>query len=912
MKKRILSLILACTVLMPASAGAFSTEDAPTPEWIVDETQGSAGMTDEAYSHIYGLLKYMGCVDTAAESLDPDEPITRAEAVATMAKIKGNVSPAVTEEAFSDVKKTDEYAAEIYSALKSGLIDNASGRFYPKKYITLDDCAAVALRILGYGAVPSEYRAGYIDELKLLKNVREDSKGLTRGNFYIFLENMLSASTAKVSITEGGAAYELDMSDNSYLLEYKSIAVYTGLITATEYSAIYNKKDFAEGCIEINNKRMKAENKISESMLGKYVTAYVDIEDEKNIVIAASADEKYNEETEFSFADYDDFSGNKISCFSDGKTKRIKLSENAIFVYNGQFGGDISRAEEYFADFDAARALDNNRDGEADVIFVDKRQYAYIESASDISQSMRTGLGEYIDLDEDVCASYRIFNEKGEQIDLTGVAPGSVIEYRLAYSYDKKAIYEILISKEKLVGVLKGTDTDRGRRYYDIDGTEYELSGYYEQYLAEDIKDKKPQIGNEATFYLSADGKIVFSSTNAYSYGFVIKGYCDTDDNDACHITMYTYDGAMKSYDFNEKIKLITPEESGGKRVEAKAAIEVLNDGTGSLKNEVIAFQTDSEGKIKLVATEMDMTGKAPGTVDYPLVKNHVVQTTDKASARRIYQELIGFTWYTPSSVKRMTVPTDKSKLEDSKYFSIGQVKGQGGDNNEYLLYEHVLYNSDEFYNVGFCLTKENKIALSSNIIEPYLVTKVSAAINDEDEEGVTVEYLSKKGKGSAFIKYDTATVTHTNSWMPKATVSELRAGDVIQFEKDSTGEVSILSVVIKSNALPNRGAYGSDGVTNDNGYFNPFESLGILHGTVEKTQASTESVLINLSADGKDQKGSMIFRVGKHGVGFYDYNVYLRDGKSYSAATFNDIMPGDEVIGIKRYNRVTDVYILR
>lgn len=910
MKKRILSLLLVCTMLTPFSVNAFKTEDAPIPEWIVDETAGTVGMADEKYSHIYELLKYLGCVDLPAEELNPEDKVTREEAVAMFAKINGNISQTIAEESFSDVKKTSEYAAEIYSALQLGLISNDSGRFYPKKYITLNECGSIALKLLGYGIIPMLDEETYIKDLKLEKNVNEENGALTRGNFYIFLENMLSASPAKLTVKESGYSYDITISEESYLFENKDIKIYTGILTATEYSAIYNKKDFSEGYIEINNMKMKAENEVSEDMLGKYVKAYADAEE--NIVISVAADGKYNDETEILFKDFDGFSANQISYYKENSKKKIKVSENAIIMYNGQFGGDLTKAEEYFADFDVLRTLDNNRDGAADIIFADKKQYAYVESASEVSQTMRTSMGEYLDFSEEACRSCRIFDENGEQIDLADVLPGVIIEYKLSYSYDKKAVYEILISKAKIIGTFKGKNSDSGRVYYNIDGTEYELSDYYEKYLKEDTKDKKPQVGSEATFYLSKDGKIVFSSANVYSYGFVIKGYCDTDNDDLCNLTLYTYDGIKESYKLKDKIKLITPTNPEGTKVDAAAAIETLNDGTGNVRNEVIAYQLDGEKNIKLIATEMDMTGKAPGTVDYPLVKNHVVNSTDTASNRRVYQELIAFTWYVPSSVKRMTVPVDKEKFDDTKYFSIGQVKGQGGDNNEYLLHEHILYNSDEFYNVGFCITKENKVSLSSDIIEPYVITKVSSSINDNNEEGIEIEYLTKTEKKQVFIKYDTPLVTSDKSYMPKCDIADLKAGDVIQFEKDSTGEVAICKVVVKSDKLPERGAYGGDGVTNSNGYFNPFVAVGILHGTVEKTQVNTESLIINLSESGTDPKGSMIFRVGKHGTGFYDYNIILKDGKNFSSVTFNDIMPGDEVVGIKRYNRVTDIYILR
>lgn len=911
MKKRLLSLILVCSTLLPLSANAFNTEDAPIPEWIVDETVVMEGMTDKKYSHIYDLLNHLDCVEVPANEINPDEKITREEAVAMFAKING-ISQTVTNESFSDVKKTDSYAGEIYSALQAGLISNDSGKFYPKKYITLDECGSIALKLLGYGKLPMLDEASYIKDLKLYKNVKDENGTLTRGNFYIFLENMLLANPVKLNITEPGYSYEFTVSEEYYITEQKNIKVYTGIVTSTGYSAIYNKKDTSEGYIEINNMKMKTKNSVSESMLGKYVNAYVDIENDENVVITLAEKEKYNEENSIEFNNFEEFSNNKLTYYIENAKKRVSISENAIFVYNGQFGGDLTKATEYFSDFDTIRTLDNNRDGKADIIFVDKKQYAYIESASESSQSMRTGMGEYLDFSEDICKSYRIFNEDGEQIVLANVLPGTVIEYKLAYSYDKKAIYEIILSKAKVVGVFKGKYTDGGKTYYNINGTQYEISDYYKRYLTEDTKNDKPQIGNEASFYLSKDGKIVFSSANVYNYGFVLKGYCDTENGDICNLTLYTYDGSKESYNLNEKIKLITPDKPEGIKVEAPTAIAKLKDDGGNIKNEMIAFQLDGEKNIKLIATEKDMTGQKPENTDYPLVKNHVINATDSTTARRVYQELIGFTWYVPSSVKRMTVPVDKSKFDDTKYFSVGSVKGQGGENNEYLLYEHILYNSDEFYNVGFCITRENKIGFSSDIIEPYLITKVATSINDSDEKGIEIEYLSKKGKNSAFIKYSTAMTTSSSSWMPECSVEDLKPGDVIQFEKDSVGDVSVLAVIIKSDDLPDRGAYGTDGVTNSYGYFNPFSSRGILHGTVEKTQVATESALINISPDGTDVNGSMIFRIGKHGVGFYDYNVYLIEGKKFSAVTFSDIMPGDEVVGIKRYNKVTDIYILR
>lgn len=912
MKKRIISFIMAVSMLMPVSVMAARNEDAPIPEWIGDETFGSLGMKDAKYYHVYQLLDYLGCTDLPAEKTNPDEKITRAEAVSTLAKIHCGALGSVTNESFSDVSKSDVYAGGIYAALQAGLIANNGGKFYPKKYMTLNESGSIALKMLGYNAIPMLDEAAYIDDLDLYKNVQTDNGELTRGNFYIFLENMLTAEAARLSITEPGYSYDVNASGDSYLLENKDINVITGIVTATEYAAIYNKKDFSEGFIEINNMKMPVANDISDDMLGKCVKAYVDIEDDSNVVVSVVEDLKYNKETEISFADFEGYENNQIDYYVESSNKRLKVSETAIVVFNGQYYGGLSEAGKLLEDFDYLKALDNSKDGIADIIFIDKKEYAYVESVSAISESIRTSMGDYLYFSEEECAAYRIFNESGEAIDLANMLPDSIIEYKKAYNYEKKPVYEILVSQSKIVGVLKGRESDDYNTYYNVDGTEYELSDYYERYLSEDIQDEKPMIGNEATFYLSADGKIVFSSANVYSYGFIIKGYCDTDNEDICNLTLYTYDGARVSYNLTEKVKYVTPENPEGKKLEASVVIAGLGDGYGKVRNEVIAFQLDGQKNIKMIATEMDMTGHAPGTVDYPLVKNHFIAANPTAvSSNRVYQQLVGYKWYVPSSVKRMTVPMDRAKYDNEKYFSIGQVKGQGGYENQYIMYEHSFYNADEFYNVGFCITKEDKVELSAQTIEPYMITSVQSSINEDDEEGVMIEYFSKGEKKQAFIKNDTTVVDYGFEGVHGG-VSDLGVGDVIQFETDGVGDVAILAILIKADKLPARGTQGKEGTTDENGYFNPFDAIGIIHGTVVKTQRSTESALINISADGKDPKGTLIFRIGRQTANFYNYNVLLKEGKKISVVTFDDIMPGDEVIGIERYNKVTDVYILR
>jgi len=905
-------LIVAGSMLIPFSAGAVRNEDAPIPEWIVDETFGTNGMADEKYNHIYELLKYMGCVEKPAEEINPDEKITRAEAVATLAKIDRGVFDSIKEESFSDVSKNDEYATGIYNALIFGLIKNETGKFYPKKTMTLDDAGSIALKILGYDAIPMVNEQDYINDLKLYKNVKSENGELTRGDFYILLGNMLEADAAKISVKEPGYSYDVDISGESYLLQNKEINVIEGIITATEFGAIYNKKDFSEGYIEINNMKMKVENSISQDLLGKYVKAYVDIEDEKNIVISVTEAAKYNEETEIQFTDFEKYENNQISYYKENSKKRVKVSEKATVIFNGQYYGDLNGAEELLKDFDVLKTLDNSKDSVADILFIDKKEYAYIESVSVVSETMRTSMGEYIDLSEEECASYRIYNEKGEAVALEGVMQGSVIEYKKALSYDKKAVYEILISQSKIIGVFKGKETDLGKTYYNVDGEEYELSDYYKRYLAENIQDKKPMQGNEATFYLSADGKIVFSSADVYSYGYIIKGYCDTDNDEICNLTLYTYDGVRVSYTMAEKVNFITPEYPEGRKMTAAYVIESLGDGNGKVRNEVIAYQLDSKNNIKMIATEMDMTGKTPGTVDYPLVKNHFIAASSTAiSANRVYQELVDYKWYVPSKIKRMTVPADRAKYDNEKYFSIGTVKGQGGYENQYIMYEHSFYNADEFYNVGFCITKEDKVELSAKTIEPYMIAAVQSSINEDDEEGVVIEYFSKGEKKEKFIKNDITVVDYGFEGVHGG-VADLAVGDVIQFETDGVGDVAIIAILVKADKLPARGTQGDDGSTDENGYFNPFAAIGIIHGSVVKTQRSTESALINISADGTDPKGTLIFRIGRQTANFYNYNVLLREGKNISVVTFDDIMPGDEIIGIERYNKVTDVYILR
>ena len=908
MKKRIISSILIILLLIMNIAYA-QTEQVPIPEWIVEEISTGSGMTEYRYKDTYTLLNYLGVVTENAEEINPLEKATRGYAVTLFAKLETDklISPA--QQDFSDVLMSNEYVDGIHTALQYGIIEKQGDRFYPNNVIAYEDCVEMAISVLGYDIVPNIDTMALADELELFRDITKTEDAMTKGDLFLFIRNMLRAETVELEFSGNNGGYKIIGTEESYLEKYKNIQIITGYVTSTGMSATYGKTSFSKEGIEINKMYYNTLNIISESLLGKSVYAYLDFD--SNTIIEVWENSRENTETIIDANNFSEITPSYLIYESDKSRKRISFEDNADLIYNGQYWGKIDKAIEsgIFDKADSVRILDNNRNQKGEFVFVEFKEYYVVDSVSAYSSLIRFKMiDEPLDLSDKACEDYKIFNTKGEQIELKDLLNKTVIELRRSQRIDGKNIYEMISSTEKISGTFTAQKTENNITYYTVDGKQYEVSDFYLYYLEENVTDEKPKIGRTSTFYLSADNKIVYSDADIYSYGFVLSSYISEED-EKCMIKMYTMNGNMEVAALEDKVTLFTPDLLSGAKVNANVAFNALHEN-GETANKVIAYEKNTAGNIKTVVTEYDMVGRDYEEIDYPLIKSHVAGGEGyRTEQNRFYYRFFEKKYYLPAYTETINIPRDKDRYDDIDYFSVGNMSNFSLD--YYCVDERItIYNCDKYYTGQFCLIEGGSVAMDE-LIRPVMISSISEGLDKDDMPVKIVGYISEGQESFANLDKTVIADSSYDYFGVHGGIDELQRGDIVQMKIDSMGNVTMMRILLKAD---NMGGYRTQGETISKE--NTFVDTGLLYGKVTDVNTDIgERFLLNVSDSGTDPNHNLNLYMSTEtwAYGTNTYTIYDSDAKEkVRNITFNDIETGDSLVAIKRYNMVTDLFIYR
>ena len=209
MKKRILTLIIVCTLLF----GMATTASA-----------GFMDISDSETAIAAAALESMGIVTgTGVNIYSPDKTLTRAEFAALAVRAMGQddkVSSYSAKTLFSDAKPGKWYTGYVNLAYSEGIINGyGNGRFGPDDSVTYGQVATILLRILGYTeaeigkAWPNDYVA-FANDLGLPGGMKLTANAaISRGQAAILLYNTImepvnGSSLAYYETISGVAAAE--------------------------------------------------------------------------------------------------------------------------------------------------------------------------------------------------------------------------------------------------------------------------------------------------------------------------------------------------------------------------------------------------------------------------------------------------------------------------------------------------------------------------------------------------------------------------------------------------------------------------------------------------------------------------------------------------------------------------------
>jgi len=920
MRKNILSLILVGILAFSNLHFAYAVEDdVPVPERL---TVGETKVDKSKYQNIYDLLKYLGLVDENLDDIDMKKNPKRGYVAKLAARIVNENIIEVSESPYSDVSLSHEYVHGI-AAAKRYNITGENEKFNPDRNVTYGDIASWFVKAIKIDMLKPQNVSdfdfasdmGFFDGVDASKE-----KNPTYEELFAVVENVLNTEIADVSITSENT-YLSQNEDETYLSK-RNIYLQKGIVTAVGYASFDNDELLEENEIEINKQKFITNAGYDGSLFAKAVYAYVNTEDDMNIAITVWEDKKNNNCNETENVNEAEFYTDRI-VFED-KTK-VKVDDFTNVFVNGIYNSlykDVYK-DKILTEADLIRTIDNNGDNVADVILVYNYQNYVVNSVSSISKTVSFMYGEEtLKLeDENVKAKITL---KGLPISISDLQQNDVLTVIKSIRRNGEKTYQIDVSRNMVTGIITQIDKSNGKTSYRINDELYTISKEYEKFLETDTSEEKPALNKAGNFYINTRGEVVAAKiTGEYLYGILRKAISD-EETERYQLKMYTTNGSFERITLAEKVNFYSEDMLEGRKIEDDLVYKHITDGSGGTLQTVVAYKIKND-VISELALPVDRTGYNPGSIDYPLTKDYVcgTNTQNTGEASRIYMNLLAAKFYIKNT-RTITIPDEEEYKDDEKQYKVTLTVSSNNvyadktaDTSPGLDAVVTLYNADKFHIPAFA-TIEKKVTGDSAAMNvrtaSVMITAVEQTLNSDNESVIKISYNSAGSTVSKIISTEAEKVENKTGekWFgTEGDLSGLKKGDIIQFDTNAVGEISAVRLLFRcSNKGDFRIQSGTDEtVSAPQKTFAVMPKFCVVYGKLVDRKGNI--LIVNVSDSGTDEKYQYIYNVANT----FRANTYTvvdeQMMKCYNA-TLNELQPGDEVLLIREYSTVADVYMFR
>lgn len=725
-----------------------------------DGTNIFPDMKDRKDEYKVNILNGLGIMEAYEDNLFyPEIPETRAAFAKQLAYILTDEVPEYSESAFDDVTTDiDGYNEINYLFEKSVINGNEHKMFNPWSFITYREAAIMTLRALGYAQV-CDYNGGYPKGYEK----QATSTGLVKGkSFDDYVRRSTAAEMFYKAINmnyftfDGISGNGLKYKEEKYILsDTRSIESAKGVVMATAYSGVIADNKTSEGYCYIDSELYNTNGVKVENYIGVLCEFYYKTESDGTRVLVCIAPDRNVKEVLLNTKD-DEISQldrSSITYNKDGKNKTLKISSDAIWIYNNKaLARDITEVVDVDTFRGRIRLVDNG-DGYK-TVFVD--QYINVkvrafDTTNDILIDELTGKKYEF-------TGKRLFISDGNET----VRPGRLKKDQLAelYMSDDGELNIMLLGESEITGVA--SNIDEGKKVT-IDGSEY--------YIAKEIKDEI-FFGVQYIFHLSRNGEVVWIEKKDTSKQVgAYNRYKEIDGKTYVSIITATntisdfeiapkifVDGvAMKDYyDFEEGVK----KHPGLKQVE---------------KYSPVLYRLNDAGQIFMLDTVLDVAENDNDT----LVELHPYD----ASGNYYYRAATGC--FTGRSTFSLTRPV---KADSTMIFV---------NDDECIMKNLKEYYTDLGHPFGFYSSKRKSgiadIIYTKNYYKNAsqqfaIFYSANEGINGIDDElGLHVTVYDDTGKHKYFVSAENEDCTKY--------IKSLVRGDVVKFRTDLNGEISDVEV---------------------------------------------------------------------------------------------------------------------
>ncbi len=750
-------------------------------------------MDGTKYRLPYEALANFGVVDDTVE-FDPEVIVTKEEFIHYVLKLAGSrkFNVAGYKSSYKDVEKS-KYRDEIVYAESLGYIGkDGKERFNPKEEITYTEAVQILLSMGGYDHLAKEsggYPVGY--------ELYASRAGLDRGveplkNDYITLGEVVSLLYNATSMpvyenkVENGTVYS--STEHTFLEYFRNIHHVSGILYQTDSFGIPNKSSKEQ--VKIGNEYYNIGEADANDYVGYHVEAWFEESRNEKILMYLSPSNKNRVYTfdKKDIGENSDFA--KLYYYTeDGKEKSLDIAYDSYVFLNKELG--TAYTYDLYKGHGDVTLIDNDRDGEIDVIFINSVRYMVVASVSNGVIYDKLG-GKNIDTNtvEELIIMKDEFRCLPRDIKENDV---------LAVSEEESGNYlEIYVSDSVITGTA--TTIDDSKNIVVIDNKEYQFTSEVKSDL---------DVGMTADFHLDHNGIIVYISNpvkTGLQYGLLIG--LGGDQWEGVRVKLMDTSGKINNYDVSDKIL------HNNKREQASDLLgsEMLFDGEGNVYTQVVKYQIGKDSKLKILYTagiNAPALGDEPELLDEP--QDSLVRYKDSTqyyySKPVLTEYKLGRTMILSPETIVFTCPTDVTADED---YSVntginGLVAGE---------WIGTVYTYDLAYNnipsVLLYKKDSNKQKMGAGVSVSVITGKQK--VYDETTGDIKVAFdMYTNGTEETVIlsdrcKYDasTSTAEFVSSFgedYKETDFTTLDTGDVIQYGIENN-EIRIIRILAKADDL--------------------------------------------------------------------------------------------------------------
>lgn len=785
---------------------------------------------------------------------DAEATVSRGELAGALVRASGNAAGGAGNIHFSDVPSDHPQASYIYAAAQMGIMSGYSdGMFRPDYPVRYEEAIKTVVCLLGYtprADLSGGYAAGYVSEAQRLDLLR--GVGGKIGNFIALADfaklmvNAIDVPLLDVKTMEGEAVSLGTDAQNTLLKERLGISWHVGIITESDRSALTGPSTLAVGTVRVGNVGeddvvYRAAESDAADWLGYRAKVYYNEENEVLFVwperqekLTVAADDILEDDASFSESNF-------VYINENNKTESAKISITADVIYNGVSLTDFHKTDLKPSN-GTVELLDNNNDGEYDVVFVNEywdmvvgNIYADRYVFTDKNDSSRS-----IELDPRNKDYRCMLTMNGKYFSFGEVLGGNVLSVFESKNTTGRKVRRVIVSETK----VSGTISEFGDETAVLEGVEYQTT----EYFSREFSSIRP--GIKGSFLLNFAGELTAFTGNDTSgevYGYLFAKEADENKlTENMSFKILTEANTMEIFKGSAKMEIDGQYyKSFG---EQKAAFSGID-------RQLIRYRLNDDGEVAMLDTAVYRSADDSLSLDFDAKERYYY-----ASTRVWGYEKNDFTVDT-ANTKFFVIPASEANKENEEmYFSSGVGTLGLAEGSLYMV---SAYDINDNLEAGVVVLERDMTGTTDKTEGRAFMVERCTKIADAD--GNVVVKLSGRTEGAYAVKYITdMNVKH-----------DYRSGDLIRIGTAPNGEIKATELILRPT-LENTGTVVSEGSNTGD----VRASFRLVYGALLRMDASAMLV------SGADPESSDISALNPVNITNFTVTIYNARKQTVTAGT--------------------------